>query len=90
MVGWKSGTCVNKKGAHVDNVEGLGLEGQRLNHVVLDEADRLLDAEFASQVQEIVESCTHPLLQKAVFSATKTRVESTKSAGERAKLMSIA
>ena len=29
---------MNQKGANVDNVEGLGLEGQRLDHVVLDEA----------------------------------------------------
>lgn len=36
----------------------------------MDEADRLLDSEFLPQIQEIVAACTHPNLQKAVFSAT--------------------
>ncbi len=30
----------------------------------------MLDAEFLEQVQEVVASCTHPKVQKAVFSAT--------------------
>lgn len=30
----------------------------------------MLDAEFLDQVQEIIAACTHPKLQKAVFSAT--------------------
>ncbi|KAF7798589.1 hypothetical protein EIP86_009811 [Pleurotus ostreatoroseus] len=46
----------------------LGLDNVR--HVVLDEADRMLDAEFINQVQEVLGACTHPKLQKAVFSAT--------------------
>lgn len=41
-----------------------------VRHLVLDEADRLLDSEFLSQVQEIVSSCTCENMQKAVFSAT--------------------
>jgi len=41
-----------------------------VRHLVLDEADRMLDAEFLPQIQEIVESCTHPTLQKVIFSAT--------------------
>lgn len=41
-----------------------------VKHLVLDEADRLLDREFLSQVEEIVASCKHPHLQTAVFSAT--------------------
>ncbi|KZV76948.1 P-loop containing nucleoside triphosphate hydrolase protein [Peniophora sp. CONT] len=41
-----------------------------VRHLVLDEADRMLDTEFLSQVQEIVAACTHPEVQKAVFSAT--------------------
>jgi ATP-dependent RNA helicase DDX52/ROK1 len=36
----------------------------------LDEADRLLDAEFVNQTQEILAGCAHPEVQKAVFSAT--------------------
>lgn len=38
--------------------------------LILDEADRLLDMEFVEQTREIIESCTHPDVQKAVFSAT--------------------
>lgn len=30
----------------------------------------MLDPEFLPQIQEVVESCTHSSLQKAVFSAT--------------------
>jgi superfamily II DNA/RNA helicase len=41
-----------------------------VRHLVLDEADRLLDSEFLSQVREIVASCTHENLRKSVFSAT--------------------
>jgi ATP-dependent RNA helicase DDX52/ROK1 len=41
-----------------------------VRHLVLDEADRMLDAEFLEQVQEIVAACTHESVQKAVFSAT--------------------
>jgi ATP-dependent RNA helicase DDX52/ROK1 len=41
-----------------------------VRHLILDEADRLLDEEFLPQVQEIISSCTHQNLQKAVFSAT--------------------
>jgi superfamily II DNA/RNA helicase len=41
-----------------------------VRHVILDEADRMLDTEFLAQVQEVVAACTHPNIQKAVFSAT--------------------
>ncbi|VDC01933.1 unnamed protein product [Peniophora sp. CBMAI 1063] len=41
-----------------------------VRHIVLDEADRLLDTEFLDQVQEVVAACTHPEVQKTVFSAT--------------------
>ncbi|KAI0063196.1 P-loop containing nucleoside triphosphate hydrolase protein [Artomyces pyxidatus] len=41
-----------------------------VRHLVLDEADRMLDTEFLSQVQEVVAACTHEHVQKAVFSAT--------------------
>jgi len=41
-----------------------------LRHLILDEADRMLDQEFLTQVQEILAACTHENIQKAVFSAT--------------------
>ena len=41
-----------------------------MRHLVLDEADRMLDTEFLEQVQEVIAACTHPNVQKAVFSAT--------------------
>ena len=41
-----------------------------VHHLILDEADRLLDSEFLEQTQEIVAACTHEGVQKAVFSAT--------------------
>jgi ATP-dependent RNA helicase DDX52/ROK1 len=41
-----------------------------VRHLILDEADRLLDREFFAQVQEITAACTHESVQKAVFSAT--------------------
>lgn len=41
-----------------------------VRHLVLDEADRMLDPEFLDQVQEIVGACSHEAVQKAVFSAT--------------------
>lgn len=41
-----------------------------VRHLILDEADRMLDPEFLSQVEEITAACTHENVQKAVFSAT--------------------
>ena len=41
-----------------------------VQHLILDEADRLLDSEFITQTKEIISSCTHTRVQKAVFSAT--------------------
>ncbi|KAI0090032.1 P-loop containing nucleoside triphosphate hydrolase protein [Irpex rosettiformis] len=46
------------------------LELDNVRHIILDEADRMLDSEFLEQVQEVVAACTHPDVQKAVFSAT--------------------
>lgn len=46
------------------------IDSSSVRHLVLDEADRMLDTEFLEQVQEVVAACTHPDVQKAVFSAT--------------------
>ncbi|KAF5312427.1 hypothetical protein D9619_003068 [Psilocybe cf. subviscida] len=41
-----------------------------VQHLVLDEADRMLDAEFMEQIQEIVATCSNENVRKALFSAT--------------------
>jgi ATP-dependent RNA helicase DDX52/ROK1 len=41
-----------------------------VRHLIFDEADRMLDQEFITQVQEVLAACTHETLQTAVFSAT--------------------
>ncbi|KAL1952318.1 hypothetical protein VTO73DRAFT_1467 [Trametes versicolor] len=46
------------------------LELGNVRHIVLDEADRMLDTEFLEQVEEVIAACTYPDVQKAVFSAT--------------------
>ncbi|KAJ3225053.1 RNA-dependent ATPase rok1 [Clydaea vesicula] len=42
----------------------------QVRHLVLDEADKLLELGFIEQVDEILASCTSPTLQKHLFSAT--------------------
>ncbi|KZP15236.1 P-loop containing nucleoside triphosphate hydrolase protein [Athelia psychrophila] len=54
----------------VTSLQAGKLELQNVRHLILDEADRMLDVEFLGQVQEIVAACTHDRVQKAVFSAT--------------------
>ncbi|KAN0100916.1 P-loop containing nucleoside triphosphate hydrolase protein [Tylopilus felleus] len=54
----------------VASIQEGNIDLNNVRHLVLDEADRLLDHEFLSQVQEIIGACTHPEIQKAVFSAT--------------------
>ncbi|KAF4623449.1 hypothetical protein D9613_002043 [Agrocybe pediades] len=49
--------------------EGI-IELNNVRHLVLDEADRMLDSEFMSQIEEIVASCTRADVQKMLFSAT--------------------
>ncbi|KAF7986167.1 hypothetical protein HWV62_38556 [Athelia sp. TMB] len=54
----------------VTSLQAGKLDLRNVRHLVLDEADRMLDMEFLTQVQEIVAACTHHDVQKAVFSAT--------------------
>ncbi|KAJ7630471.1 P-loop containing nucleoside triphosphate hydrolase protein [Roridomyces roridus] len=54
----------------VASLKSGSLELDNVRHLILDEADRMLDAEFFPQVEEILAACTHPKIQKAVFSAT--------------------
>ncbi|KAJ6501555.1 P-loop containing nucleoside triphosphate hydrolase protein [Mycena vitilis] len=54
----------------VASLRSGGLELNNVRHLILDEADRMLDSEFFPQVEEILVACSHPSLQKAVFSAT--------------------
>ncbi|KAF9569831.1 P-loop containing nucleoside triphosphate hydrolase protein [Agrocybe pediades] len=49
--------------------EGI-IKLNNVRHLVLDEADRMLDSEFMSQIEEIVASCTRADVQKMLFSAT--------------------
>ncbi|RUS23508.1 P-loop containing nucleoside triphosphate hydrolase protein, partial [Jimgerdemannia flammicorona] len=54
-------------------VHAIQQEQMELNHVrhlILDEADKLLDLGFLTQTDEIFAACTHPHLQKSLFSAT--------------------
>ncbi|KAG6866249.1 hypothetical protein C0991_006836 [Blastosporella zonata] len=54
----------------VASLQSGRLDLNNVRHLVLDEADRMLDSEFFPQIEEILASCTHPNIQKAVFSAT--------------------
>ncbi|KAI6045149.1 P-loop containing nucleoside triphosphate hydrolase protein [Pisolithus marmoratus] len=51
-------------------IQESNLELNNVRHLILDEADRLLDKEFIAQVQEVVAACTYPDVHKAMFSAT--------------------
>lgn len=54
----------------VDSLQKSMITLDNVRCLVLDEADRLLEGEFFPQTEEIVKSCSHPSLQKTVFSAT--------------------
>ncbi|KAI7831411.1 P-loop containing nucleoside triphosphate hydrolase protein [Gamsiella multidivaricata] len=46
------------------------MELDHVRHLVLDEADKLLEQGFLEQTDEIFAACSHPSLQKSLFSAT--------------------
>ncbi|KAG8986542.1 RNA-dependent ATPase rok1 [Tulasnella sp. 427] len=52
--------------------EAIQLDNVR--YLVLDEADNLLDSDFGKQTEEVLDFCTHPDLQKCIFSATLPQV----------------
>ncbi|KAF8641111.1 hypothetical protein AX17_000753 [Amanita inopinata Kibby_2008] len=54
----------------VASLQAGAIQLDNVRHLILDEADRLLDSEFLPQVEEIAAACTHATIQKAVFSAT--------------------
>ncbi|KAH9177065.1 P-loop containing nucleoside triphosphate hydrolase protein [Lactarius sanguifluus] len=54
----------------VSSIQSGHLSLHNVRHLILDEADRMLDQEFITQVQEILAACTHERFQTAVFSAT--------------------
>ncbi|KAG0235094.1 RNA-dependent ATPase rok1 [Actinomortierella wolfii] len=46
------------------------MELNNVKHLILDEADKLLEQGFLEQTDEIFAACSHPSLQKSLFSAT--------------------
>ncbi|KAG9122573.1 RNA-dependent ATPase rok1 [Ceratobasidium sp. 392] len=54
----------------VDSLQKSTISLDNVRFLVLDETDHLLEGEFLEQTEEIVQSCSHPDVQKAVFSAT--------------------
>lgn len=54
----------------VHAVEKEEVDLTNVRHLVLDEADRLLEQGFLEQTDSILAACSHPELRKALFSAT--------------------
>ncbi|PWY96999.1 putative ROK1-ATP-dependent RNA helicase [Testicularia cyperi] len=54
----------------VHAIEQEEVDLSNVRHLVLDEADRLLEEGFLEQTDSILAACSHPLLRKALFSAT--------------------
>ncbi|SPO32763.1 probable ROK1 - ATP-dependent RNA helicase [Ustilago trichophora] len=54
----------------VHTVEKEEVDLSNVRHLVLDEADRLLEEGFLQQTDSILAACSHPHLRKALFSAT--------------------
>lgn len=54
----------------VNEIKNDHIDLSHVQHLVLDEADRLLDMGFLEQTDEIFAACSNAKLQKALFSAT--------------------
>lgn len=54
----------------VHSIEKEEVDLSNVRHLVLDEADRLLEDGFLEQIDSILAACSHPHLRKALFSAT--------------------
>ncbi|KAJ9475312.1 ATP-dependent RNA helicase ROK1 [Pseudozyma hubeiensis] len=54
----------------VHAIEKEEVDLSNVRHLVLDEADRLLEEGFLQQTDSILAACSHPHLRKALFSAT--------------------
>ncbi|KAJ3109139.1 RNA-dependent ATPase rok1 [Phlyctochytrium bullatum] len=54
----------------VHAIENNLIKLDRVKHLILDEADKLLELGFLEQLDEIFAACTHPELRKSLFSAT--------------------
>ncbi|GAB5591053.1 RNA-dependent ATPase rok1 [Umbelopsis nana] len=54
----------------VHAIQNEEIELNRIQHLVLDEADKLLELGFLEQMDEIFAACTNTNIQKSLFSAT--------------------
>ncbi|KAH6561036.1 hypothetical protein BASA60_000120 [Batrachochytrium salamandrivorans] len=54
----------------VTSIKENSIKLDKVRHLVLDEADKLLEQGFLEQVDEIFAACSSPNLQKSLFSAT--------------------
>ncbi|KAJ1651697.1 RNA-dependent ATPase rok1 [Dispira simplex] len=54
----------------VHEIQHENIDLSTVQHLVLDEADQLLELGFLEQMDTIIAACTHPHIRKSLFSAT--------------------
>jgi superfamily II DNA/RNA helicase len=54
----------------VEEMKEIALFSFRVEHLVLDEADKLFEMGFVEQIDGIVAACSKPDVQRSLFSAT--------------------